>query len=71
MSDMTGKVTFENGWTLSVIAEGSLRGVPVNPSLTGLYETWAWHEDGRTDEDVQRYLTADAVREVAREVAAR
>ena len=59
----TGPRSFANGWTASVIAHGY--GGP------GLYEVWAWHEDGRTDPDVQGWLAASAVRVFLREVEAR
>lgn len=66
MSDETlvGQHHFENGWTASVIDNGY-------GSETSPYEVWAWHEDGRTDPDVQGWLAASAVRVFLREVEAR
>jgi hypothetical protein len=62
-ASLLGHHCYENGWTASVIAHG------YNGPDT--YEVWAWHEDGRTDEDVQGWLAASAVRVFLREVAAR
>lgn len=66
MSDETlvGKHHFANGWTASVITHGY-------GDMHSPYEVWAWHADGRTDDDVQGWLTASAVRVFLREVEAR
>jgi hypothetical protein len=57
---MYGKVKHPNGWTSSVIP---------GPSDDDV-EVWAWHKDGRTDEDVQYRLPED-VEAFRAEVAAR
>ncbi len=64
--DITGKQTFENGWTVSVIPQQAYRW-----TVEGLYEVWAWHADGRTDEDVQSHLTPEEVKLAVAEVATR
>lgn len=56
--------TFPNGWTASVIDDGY-------GSDQGLYEVWAWHADGRRDEDVRGWLTREEADEFVASVEAR
>lgn len=63
---LVGRHTFPNGWTASVIPNEAFRW-----TVEGLFEVWAWHEDGRTDEDVTSWLTASEAWDFVREVEGR
>lgn len=62
--NLVGKHTFPNGWTASVISDGY-------GSAFAPYEVWAWHRDGRRDEDVTGWLTASEAWDFVREVEGR